>query len=123
VALGEEAPDEVVVLVAEREVAAADLGHAQAPDEHLDGVGDRPVRALDRRLLPGRLAELLGQATELVRVVPVHPEAEAHGLLGLARRVGQHPLLAQHHELGDAVRLDVTLAREPEVALDVDLDP
>ena len=27
------------------------------------------------------------------------------------------------HELGDAVRLDVALAREAEVALDVDLDP
>ena len=41
VALGEEAPDEVVVLVAEREVGAADLGQPEPPDEHLDGVGDR----------------------------------------------------------------------------------
>ena len=49
VAFGEEAPDEVVVLVAEREVAAAHLGHPKATDEHLDRVGDGAVRALDRR--------------------------------------------------------------------------
>jgi hypothetical protein len=47
VALGEEPPDQVVVLVAEREVAPADLGHAEAADQHLDGVLDGPVRPLD----------------------------------------------------------------------------
>ena len=40
-ALGEEAPDEVVVLVAEGEVGAAELGHAEAADDHLHRVGDR----------------------------------------------------------------------------------
>ena len=48
---------------------------------------------------------------------------EADRLLGLARGVGQHALLAERHELGDAVGLDVALAREAEVPLDVDLDP
>ena len=56
-------------------------------------------------------------------VVPVHPHAEAGGLLGHARRVGQHALLAERDELGDAVVLDVALRGEAEVALDVDLDP
>ena len=122
-ALLQEAPDQVVVLVAEREVAAADVGHPEAPDEHLHRVGDRALRALDRRLLPRRLAQLLAQASQLVRIVPVHPEAEPHRLLGLAGRVGEHPLLAQGHEVGDAEGLDVALALEAEVALDVDLDP
>ncbi len=123
VALGEEAPDEVVVLVAEREVAAARVGHPEASDEHLRGVSDRPVRALDRGH-GGRVAgEQVVEPAELGRVVPVHPHAETDRLLGLARGVGQHALLAQRHEAVDAVGLDVALAREPEVALDVDLDP
>ena len=67
--------------------------------------------------------EQVAQAQQLGRVVPVHPVAEPDGLLGLAGGEREHPLLAQAHELGDAVRLDVALAREAEVALDVDLDP
>ena len=123
VALGEEPPDQVVVLVAEREVAAARVGHPEPSDEHLDRVGDRPVRALDRgdrrRLGPEQLA----QPAQLVRVVPVHPHAEPDRLLGLPRGEGQHALLAQGHELGDAERLDVTLRGEAQVAFDVDLHP
>ena len=98
VALREEAPDQVVVLVAEGEVAAADVGHAEPPDEHLDRVGDRPVGARDRRLLRGSSAEQVAQPAQLVGVVPVHPEAEPDRLLGLARGVGQDALLAQGHE-------------------------
>ena len=123
VALGEEPPDQVVVLVAEREVAAAGVGHAQPPDEHLDGVGDRALRALDRRHRGRVRAEQVGQPAQLVRVVPVHPHPEPDRLLGLARGEGQDALLAQRDELGDPVRLDVALGGEPEVALDVDLDP
>src|SRR5204862_3855391 len=51
------------------------------------------------------------------------PEAEPDRLLGLPSGVRQDALLAQRHELGDAVRLDVALALEAEIALDVDLDP
>jgi len=58
-----------------------------------------------------------------VRVIPVHPHAEPDRLLGLARGIGEDALLAQADELGDAVVLDVTLAREPEIPLHVDLDP
>ena len=71
----------------------------------------------------GSRGEQVVQPAQLVRVVPVHPHAEADRLLGLARGVGQDPLLAERHEAVDAVRLDVALAREAEVALDVDLDP
>ena len=67
--------------------------------------------------------EQVAQAQQLGRVVPVHPVAEPDALLGLAGGEREHALLAQAHELGDAVRLDVALAREAEVALDVDLDP
>ena len=68
-------------------------------------------------------AEQVGQPAQLVRVVPVHPHPEPDRLLGLARRVGQHALLAEGDELADAERLDVALRGEAEVALDVDLDP
>ena len=56
-------------------------------------------------------------------IVPVHPHPEPDRLLGLARGKGEDALLAQADELGDAVVLDVALAREPEIPLDVDLDP
>ena len=82
-----------------------------------------PRGPLDRRLLGGVGGEEVAQPEQLRRVVPVHPVAEPHRLLGLARREGQHPLLAQADELRDAERLDVALALEVEVALDVDLDP
>ncbi len=123
VALGQEAPDQVVVLVAEGEVAATEIGHAEPSDEHLDGVGDRPVRALDRRLGPWRFGEQLGEAPQLIGVVPVHPEPEALALLSLAGRVRQDALLAEADELGDPEGLDVPLAGEPEITLDVHLDP
>ena len=71
----------------------------------------------------GSAAEQVAQAAQLVGVVPVHPHPEPDRLLGLARGVGQDALLAERHELGDPERLDVALGREPEVALDVDLDP
>ena len=123
VALGQEAPDQVVVLVAEGEVRAAQLGQAQPPDDHLDRVRDRAVRPFDRDLLRRVLGEQVAQAAQLVGIVPVHPHAQADRLLGLERRVGQDALLAQADEVGDAVGLDVALARVAQLALDVDLDP
>ena len=123
VALGQEPPDEVVVLVAEGEVAAADVGHAEPPDDHLDRVRHGARRALDRRLLRRVRRQEVAQPEQLGRVVPVHPVAEPDALLGLAGGEGEHPLLAQAHELRDAERLDVALGREAQVALDVDLDP
>ena len=107
----------------EREVGAAQLGHAQAPDEHLDGVGHRAVGALDGDDLHRVRGEQVAQPAQLVRVVPVHPHAQADGLLGLLRGVGQHALLAQAHEGVDAVALDVPLAGVAQLPLDVDLDP
>ena len=123
VALGQEAPDEVVVLVAEREVGTPDVRHAQAPHHHLDGVGHGSIGALDRHPLGRVLLEQVTQPEELCRVVPVHPVAEPDALLRLACREGEHALLAQAHELGDPERLDVALALEVQVPLDVDLDP
>ena len=82
-----------------------------------------PVRALDGDRLGRVLGQQVAQPAQLVRVVPVHPHPEPDRLLGLARGVGQDALLAQADELGDPVGLDVALAREAEVALDVDLDP
>ena len=71
----------------------------------------------------GSEPEQLVEPAQLGRVVPVHPHAQADRLLRLAGREREHPLLAQGHEPVDAVRLDVALGREAEVALDVDLHP
>ncbi len=78
------------------------------------GRGDEPGRVLRQQV---------AQPAQLVRVVPVHPHAEPDRLLGLAGGVGEDALLAQAHELGDAVGLDVALAGETEILLDVDFDP
>ena len=76
IALGEEAPDQVVVLVAEREVAAADVPLAEPPDEHLDRVGHGAVHALGRRLPTGVLRKKVAEPAQFLGVVPVHPHAE-----------------------------------------------
>ena len=86
-------------------------------------VRDGAIRALDRRDGGRVRSEEVVQAAQFGRVVPVHPHPEPDGLLRLARGVGQDALLAQGHELGDAVRLDVALRGEAEVPLDVDLHP
>ncbi len=122
-AFGQEAPDQVVVLVAEGEVRAADLGHPQPAHDHLHRVSHRPFGALHGHLLRGILSEQVAQPAQLVGVVPVHPHAQADGLLRLQRCVREHALLAQVDELRDAVALDVVLAGETELALDQHLDP
>src|SRR6266498_2953055 len=61
-------------------------------------------------------------AERVVRVVPVHPHAEALGLFGNHAREVRHALLAARRELGEPVLLDVTLRVEAERLLDLDLD-
>ena len=82
-----------------------------------------PSGPCDRHLLGRVRLEQVAQPQQLRRVVPVHPVAEPDALLRLAGGEREHPLLAQAHELGDPERLDVPLALEVEVPLDVDLDP
>ena len=55
--------------------------------------------------------------------VPVHPHAEARGLLRDDLGELRHPLLAPLRELGEPVLLDLALRVEPERPLDLDLDP
>ncbi len=57
-----------------------------------------------------------------VRLVGVDPVAHAFGHLLELVDVAQHRLTALGVELGDAVRLDVLLAGEPQLLLDGDLD-
>src|SRR5262249_19811637 len=54
---------------------------------------------------------------------PVHPLAETRALLGLHARVLQHALAAGAREPVEPIADDVALAVEPEVLLDLDLDP
>ena len=58
-----------------------------------------------------------------IRVVPVHPLAEARRLLGPHARVVRDALFAARRELGDAVLLDVALRAESERLLDLHLNP
>ncbi len=119
----EHGPDQVVVLVSEGEVGAAELRQAQLADDLLHGAGNGALRAVDGDHLVGVLGQLVAQGAQHGRIVPVHPVAQADRLLGLQRGKAQHPLLTQVDEAGQAVLLDVALGGEAQVALDVDLDP
>ena len=59
----------------------------------------------------------------VVVVVPVHPHAEAPRLVGDHLGVVGDPLFAALGELGQPVRLNVSLRPEPQRLLDLDLDP
>ena len=68
---------------------------------------------------PHRLDVVVGEG--VVRVVHVHPEADALGEALPLLEVGGDALLAQLVELGDAVGLDLPLAVDAEAALDLEL--
>src|SRR4051812_18074387 len=83
---------------------------------------------VDIALLMAALQELPDSVVVLVRhreigVVPIHPVAEPSGLTGLDGRVLQNPLLAFLDERIDAISLDIPLRLEPQLLLDLDLDP
>src|SRR5688572_2552916 len=62
-------------------------------------------------------------AVRVVGVVPIHPLAEPDGLLGDRCGAAVDPRAARARELVDAVRLDVALAVQVELALYLHLDP
>ncbi len=123
VALLQEAPDLVVVLVTEGEVGAAQFRHAQPGDDLFDRIRDWSARPLDGDNLIGVIVQQVGQATQLVGVVPVHPVAQAHRLLGDLRGIAQHSRLAELDEIGQPHTLDVALAGEAQLLLGVHLHP
>src|SRR4030067_3822823 len=59
----------------------------------------------------------------VVGVVPIHPVAQANGLLRLDAGEPADPLLAALDEPGDAERFDVPLGLEAQFLLDLDLHP
>ena len=63
------------------------------------------------------------QAAQFIRVVPIHPVAQAYGLFGLDRRIFKHARLAQPHKLGQAIFFDVSLVGEAKFLLDFYFDP
>ncbi len=123
VALLQEAPDLVVVLVAKGEVGAAQFRHAQPGDDLLDRIGDRAARPLDGDDLVRVVIQQVGQAAQLVRVVPVHPVAQTDRLLSLHGSIAQDARLAELDELGQTHALDVALAGEAQLLLGVDFHP
>src|SRR3569623_1176692 len=65
----------------------------------------------------------VGVAEGVVVVVPVHPLAEPDELLRLQLAVEGDPVAAAARELRETVVLDLALRAEPELLLDLDLDP
>ena len=104
-----------LLVLGERGAAArAPLGRAVALVEPLARVAllQEAPDVLDVRVREGEVV-----------VAPVHPHAEALRLLGHHADVARDALLAALRELGDPVLLDLALRVEPELLLDLDLDP
>ena len=104
-----------LLVLGERGAAArAPLGRAVALVEPLARVAllQEAPDVLDVRVREGEVV-----------VAPVHPHAEALRLLGHHADVARDALLAALRELGDPVVLDLALRVEPELLLDLDLDP
>ena len=59
----------------------------------------------------------------MVRIIPVHPIAQAHGLLSLHCSVAQHALLTLTHELVQPVVFNIFFGPEPQRLLDFYFDP
>jgi len=119
----EEGPDGVVVLGGKGEVRAAQLGHAQLTHDLLCGSCHGAVGSLDGHLLLGVLQELVREIAQCVRIVPVHPVAEADRLLSLTCGLAQDAGLAFEHKRSEAIPFDVVLGLEPFLLLHLDLDP
>ena len=109
VAFGEEAPDQIVVLIREGEVRATNLGRAELSDESFRGATNRSSGASNCQLTLGCITQCVTQAQEVSRIVPIHPHAEANRLLSLSRRVGEHALFAESDELRQATLFDLSL--------------
>lgn len=71
--------------------------------------------------LPDGVVVLVGH--RIVRVVPIHPVAEANRLRGLDGGILEDALLAFFDEGSDAVRFDVPFRLEAELLLHFHLDP
>ena len=84
-----------------------------------------PCRASRARALLEEVPDVLdvGVGEGVVVVVPVHPHAEPHRLLGDHLGELGDALAARLGERGEAVLLDVALGVQAERLLDLDLDP
>src|SRR5262245_2479661 len=58
-----------------------------------------------------------------IRVIPIHPVAEALTLLTDACSEAVDALLTLAHEVGNAILFDLALVLEAQLFLDLDLDP
>ena len=71
-----EGPDEVVVLVGEREVRTANLWGAESPNQLFYWAADRTVHASDRDRRGWTLCECITKLQQFGWIIPVHPHAE-----------------------------------------------
>ena len=96
-------------------------GAARAPGHHVVPLVDQPPLPALLQEVPDRVVVLVGH--RVVGVVPIHPVAQANGLLRLDPGEPADPLLAALDELGDAERFDVPLGLETQLLFDLDLHP
>jgi len=122
-ALVQHVPDDIVVLVGEGKVRAAQLPQTQPADNLLHAVGHGPLRPLHSDDLGGVLAQLVRQPAEVARAVPVHPESQPDRLLGLDRRHAEHALLAAQHKAIEAILLNVFFRCKAQFLFDLDFYP
>ena len=109
VAFGEEAPDQIVVLIREGEVRATNLGRSELPDEPLWRSAYRSSGTSNLHLTSWCVGQGIAQAQEVGRVVPIHPHAESNRLLRLSRCIREYALLAELDKLRETTLFDLSL--------------
>src|SRR5689334_5491598 len=123
VALLEEAPDGVIVLVGKSEIAAAIFRRPELAD---DFAGPRCFHAATGQLHrddPVSTGQSLPQRFQYAGIVPIAPVTQTNGLFGLTRGVRQHALLARPYEVLDAIAANLALGLEAEALLDLNFYP
>ncbi len=123
VALLEECPDGVIVLIGEGEVAAAVFERPQLADDFARARGHSEAAGQAGGERAVAILERLAQGHQKGGIVPIAPIAQADGLLGLAGGEGEHALFAGAHEILDAELANLPLGLEAQALFHFDFDP
>src|SRR5579863_8595774 len=108
-ALLQKPPDGVVVLVREREVAAAVPGGTKLANDFARSSGFREAARQFHSHHAIAVRQRITQREQNLGVIPIAPIAQTNRLFGLPRSKREHALLAGTHKVFDAVVANLSL--------------
>ena len=113
--------DDLLVALGDDLVLGQAGAAARAPRHHVGALVHPSALVADLQEVPDGVVVLVGH--RVVRVVPLHPVAQPHRLLGLLGGEPPDALLAELDEPVDAEVFDLALVVELQLLLYLDLDP